>query len=151
MAASETQQKRFIKQGWTGTAFIVEALILLVFVAGALAVLLNIFVESYVVGTRSQEEARAVLVASNAAERFAAAPTAGIFVSSEDDFVVSCVVEEEETAAGALYHAQISVFLLDDEDRDELKGRDYLVPLYFDAPEPIYELTTSRYVSGEVS
>lgn len=150
--AATSSPTGFFKRNWTGAAFIVEALILLVFVAGTLAVLLNIFARSYTVGQASQKEARAILVATNVAETFAASPAEGIFVSTEGDFVTSCLVQEEKTSAGTLYNARISVYSLKDFERDDgeaLTAND-LVPVYFDSWTPVYELTTARYISGEV-
>lgn len=153
MALVETQSSRFFQRNWTGTAFIVEALLLLVFVAGALAVLLNVFAESYEVGTKSQNEARAILAATNAAETFAAAPAEGFFVASEGDFVTNCVVRAEKTSSGTMYHAQIAVYSLEDinvRDEASVTARD-LAPISFEDMVPVIELSTSRFLSGEVS
>lgn len=111
---------------WPGTAFLVEALILLAFLVGALAVFMQLFGASAVRGAENGELAQAIVLASNSAEEFAADPQGAAAETTEDGFTVRCDVQPEKTAAGTLYHASITV----ESNGDE-----------------VYQLETSRYVS----
>lgn len=153
MASYQAQDQHFTKRSWTGAAFIVESLLLLAFMAGTLAVLLNIFAQSYTVGSQSQDKALAIVAATNTAETFAAAPEEGLFISPEGDFVTNCVVEAEKTSSGTMYYAHIAVYSLSDievHDNTLEAMRDYFL-VHYDSLVPVYELDTARFVSGEVS
>lgn len=151
--SKQAQGARFGNRSWKGTAFIIEALVLLIFVAGALAVLLSIFVQSYNVNERTQSETDAILLATNAAEAFSAAPAEGTFVAIEGDYVARNTVQAQSTSSGIMYQAHIEVYSL--EGVNAHAGQTFNVnddvPIDFDAAQPIYELTTARYVSREVS
>ena len=123
---------------WPGAAFVVEALILLVFLAACLAVFMQLFGDANETGRQNVRLERAVEAASNRAERFAADPLAGMADSSgaglletevdtpEGTLVVTCDVTPEPLEAGVLYRAEIGVW-----DGDEL----------------VYDLATARYVA----
>ena len=129
---------------WHGTAFVVEALVLLVFLAFALAVFMQLFGAAHNRGVEERQLTQAVLLASNAAEEFAAAPLAGTSseafggdggtlgsetgtgADAEDAYIVSREVLPERTEGGTLYRANITVSC---------------------GGEAVYELETSRYVS----
>lgn len=116
-----------------GRAFVIEALFLLVFMMGSLAVLTSLMVSSYERGAASDDLSRAVVLAANDAEAFAADPAGetlgtaeGTGASgSEDGFQLARTVEQRAQEAGTLYEAHITV----SHDGDV-----------------IYELDTSRYV-----
>lgn len=124
---------------WPGAAFVVEALILLVFLAACLAVFMQLFGDANETGRQNVRLERAVEAASNRAERFAADPLAGMEDSAgagrlestvgegDDALTVTCDVTPEGLPAGVLYRAEIGVW-----DGDEL----------------VYDLTTARYVAG---
>lgn len=114
---------------WPGAAFVVEALILLVFLAGCLAVFMQLFGDADERGRQNVRLERAVELASNRAERFAADPLGGAGVAEEagDGLVVMCDVAPEELGAGVLYRAEIDV-----RDGDEV----------------VYAVATARYVAG---
>lgn len=57
---------------WRGTAFLVEACLLLAVIAGCVAVFAALFARSAAEGTRAEELTRAVVAARDAAEVFAA-------------------------------------------------------------------------------
>ena len=57
---------------WPGAAFIVEALLLLVFLTGSLAVLMNLNAEADRIGRESADLMDGLVLASNVAEEFAA-------------------------------------------------------------------------------
>ena len=111
---------------WHGTAFVIEALILLAFFLASIAVFMQLFGAASAQGIESRELSRAVVLAANAAERFSADPEqAG--GTTEDGLSVSCTVEPERTDAGTLYRATIVVFSNGAE---------------------LYRLETARYESG---
>ncbi|MEG2024524.1 MAG: hypothetical protein RRZ85_03130 [Gordonibacter sp.] len=131
---------------WHGTAFVVEALVLLVFLTFAIAVLMQLFGSAHARGLEERSLTQAVALATNDAEAFAAAPQAdlpsSIFdadgnpLSSADaeevadTFVVTRKVTPEIEPSGTLYRASIVV------------ARD---------GETVYELDTARYVSAAAS
>lgn len=110
-----------------GTAFVVESLLMLVFLLASLAVLLQLFFGSAARGTDGKTLQQAVVVAQNEAERFSADPTGVDRSLQENGFLVTCDVTSESTGAGVLYHASISV----SKDGSE-----------------VYGLATARYESG---
>lgn len=131
---------------WHGTAFVVEALVLLVFLAFTLAVFMQLFGAAHNRGLEERQLTQAVLLASNAAEEFAAAPLAGTSSETFDSngnaldasaetgageaanaYVVLCEVVPVHMEGGALLRASITVSCDD---------------------ETIYALETSRYVSN---
>ena len=114
---------------WHGTAFVVEALVLLAFLAFALAMFMQLFGAAHNRGVEERQLTQAVLLASNAAEEFAAMPLAGTQSEAFDgdgDYLVTREVVPESTEGGTLYHAGITV------SRDG---------------EVVYELETARYAS----
>ncbi len=121
---------------WAGAAFVVEALILLAFLAGCLAVFMQLFGDASETGRQNVRLERAVEAASNRAEQFAANPLAGdvtpgeggAYVSRDDagdGLVVECSIVPEPLEAGMLYRATIVVT---------------------DGGEAVYDLATARYV-----
>lgn len=114
---------------WHGAAFIVEALLLLVFLAFALAVFMQLFGAAHSRGTEERQLTQAVLLAANDAEAFAAAPQAGTVTTTFDAYLVEREVSTERSQSGTLYRASITV---------TCEG------------QPVYELESARYVSDEV-
>jgi len=112
---------------WPGTAFLVEALVLLVFLVWGLAVFTNLFSASRQMGAKEEVLQQSVTLASNAAEQFSTDPTGTPDTRIEGDYTVSCNVTPQTTSSGTLYKATISVF---------------------NAGEEIYSIKTARYVSG---
>ena len=111
---------------WSGMAVVVEAMFLLVFLVASLAVIMQVFAASTLRAQEGRHLAEAVACATSAAERFAADPAAAGGTTTEGDLEVVCDVTSEQTAAGTLYHATITVL---DEN----------------AEPPVYVLETSRY------
>ena len=122
----------------SSAAFLVEALVLLVFLAAAAAVFVQLFSKAAVQATESVELSQAVAIASNTAERFAADPSSVAEFETVDDLIVKCTTRVEERPSGNLYHATISVFRND----DSIAGDEDL---------PIYSIGTAHYEPGEVS
>ena len=81
---------RKARTSWSSIAFIVESILLLVFLMASLAVLTQVFTTS-------------------AAERFAADPTAVEESTTVGDLQVTCQVTEQKRAQGTLFEAQIDV------------------------------------------
>ncbi len=124
---------------WHGTAFVVEALVLLVFLAFALAVFMQLFGAAHARGMEERQLTQAVLLASNAAEEFAADAAGGTqsayfdgngsgsaSTAGEGAYHVTSDVTPERTEGGTLYRADIAVIL---------------------RRKAVYQLETARYVS----
>lgn len=128
------------KKAWANTAFLIETLVLLVFLAGSIAIFALLFTQSIHTTDSANELSTAATIAQNAAEEFASDPTAvaageevgqGVAKNGSDTWGVNCEVSTTETDAGQLMTAHISVY-------DKKLG----------SGEPAYELTTSRYISS---
>lgn len=110
---------------WHGAAFVVEALLLLVFLAFALAVFMQLFGAAHSRGTEERQLTQAVLLAANDAEAFAAAPQAGTETTTLDAYVVEREVRAERSQSGTLYRATITV-TCDDKTVYELESASYV-------------------------
>lgn len=105
------------KSSWTGTAFMIEVLVLLLFLVASLAVLTQAFAYSVNEAKQADRITQATTLAQNAAEEFSANPqavAAGQPVGQNDaqgtdNFTVSCTVSNELQATGTFYTAHISV------------------------------------------
>ena len=106
-------------------AFIVESLVLLVFLIASLAVIMQVLAASANKATESRQLEQAVILASNAAERFSADPTGIEETTMVDGLALTCKVSETALAQGTRYEASITVFSENGE---------------------IYRLNTARYV-----
>lgn len=122
--------KNVSHSSWHGTAFLIEALLLVAILAGSIAVFMQLFAQSHVIGTENALLASAVQLAADDAEAFAADPTQSS-TTVGDGLVVSRSVETEDTGSGTLYNATITVRASDDDA----------------AEDALYTLQTSRYVS----
>lgn len=99
---------------WSGVAFLIEAMLLLVFVMASLAVFTQLFAESGERANQSKALTDAVAIASTTAERFAADPQ-GIDSRFEyEGLLVTCDVTSETRAGGTLWHADIAVYSADE-------------------------------------
>lgn len=146
-------------RSWAGAAFIVEALVLLVFLTASLAVMFSLFVQAYLLGTQSKSESTAIQLGSNVAEIFAADPTVVEEFLVNGDYAVRCSVQTSAETAGTLYYADIVVCSMDDlgqevygdaqELADAINTGDEL-GIFFDNAPVIYELQTARYLSEVV-
>lgn len=114
---------------WGGTAYLVEAMVLLAFLVAALAVCSALFAQSLSTAREQSRLERAVAVATDTAERFSADPSdpEGCIPDDTDGLDVACDVTPEQNAAGTLYEATITVS---------------------DGGQQVYTLTTARYVEG---
>ena len=135
------RRHRFGLPTWSGSAFIVEALLLLLFLAASAAIFTQLFAHAATQATESLELSRAVAVANDTAERFAADPDSIEDVTLSDGMVVVCTTTSDGYGAGTLYHATISGY-----------GQDaYPVPGELPVGEPVYSISTARYRGGGAS
>lgn len=123
------------RSGRSAASFVVEALVLLVFLAACMAVFTQLFSGAATLAKSSERLSDAVMVAKDAAEEFSSAPAAvesgqpvGLTVieNGKDGFDVACDVTSDKTDAGTLYRAHITVS---------------------DSQGVAYELDATRYVS----
>lgn len=126
----DTSNKKALERtSKAGRAFIIESLVLFIFLVATLIVVAQLFFASVSMSVEGQNLERATVIASNVAERFSADPTSTDLDATEDGLDVTCTVTPEGAGNGMLYKARISVF---------------------DDGNCIYSIQTSRYVS-EVS
>lgn len=135
------------RRPWHGSAFIVEALVLLVFLIASLAVLMQVIGGAHERGEDADQLSNAIILASNDAETFAADPTAGdtgsefalvdgeltqpegpIDALDKNVYELTRIVEAQKQPGGTLYTARIYVSC---------------------GGEATYQLDTARYVSDE--
>ena len=135
------------RRPWHGAAFIVESLVLLVFLMASLAVLMQVMGNAHERGIEADKLSNAIILASNDAETFAADPTTGDRTAqfslvdgerveltgaegaaSAERYEVERTVQQHAEKAGTLYEAHIEVS---------------------SGGNAVYEVNTSRYVSGE--
>lgn len=114
---------------WPGAAFIVEALLLLVFLTGSLAVLMNLNAEADRIGRESADLMDGLVLASNVAEEFAAdpiafkeayeaGPMADRWLSQpaheaengSDLLSAECTFRTEDTEAGTMHYLTLEVW-----------------------------------------
>ena len=133
------------RSSWQGTAFIVEALLLLVFLIASSAVFVQMFALASQQGAESVQLARAVAAASDVAERFAANPASVKDAQVVDDLLVTCSDEETTHERGTLHTATIAVYAQDTAGTigTQRTGDVAAVP----TGEPLYSITTSRFES----
>lgn len=161
---------------WPGAAFIVEALLLLVFLTGSLAVLMNLNAEADRVGRESADLMDGLVLASNVAEEFAADPiafeeayeadpmadrwlsqAAHEVENGSDLLSAECTFRTEDTEAGTMHYLTLEVWkvrVLNDSAKAAEEGIGFEpggLCFQGNEGEPVYTLETSRYVpAGEV-
>lgn len=130
-----------------GAAFIVEALVLLVFLIASLAVIMQVIAGAHERSIEADRLSNAIILASNDAEAFAADPTSGntggeyvlvdgqlvqpegpIDVLDKSVYDLTRIVEAQSQPGGTLYTAHIYVSC---------------------GGEATYQIDTARYVSNE--
>lgn len=129
------------RRSWHGSAFILEALVLLVFVMAFTVILMQLFVGSRTGGNDADLLSSAVVLATNDAESFAAEPDKTVAARyytaddgtleetgspSDETLSVTRAISKEDRAGGTLYRADIAVS---------------------QGGEVLYELSTAQYVS----
>lgn len=144
---------------WHGTAFLIEALVLVAFLMAALAVVLSLFASARAEEARAARLSEAVTLAQNAAEAFAATDEPVSRVRQEagtqtgDLYVVAVDVAAEGRGAGTLYTATISVTAADTpEGAGAAEGAAGATNAESAAGgEALYTLDTARYVAASAS
>ena len=119
---------------WGAAAFLVESMLLLVFLAVAMAVFVQVFGLSIARASEGEDLSRAIEVASTTAERFAADPAKAEGTTEVDGMHVVCDVDEERRGHGTMYRAEIAVYDFEDAAKEGGFG-------------PVYTVSTSKYVS----
>ena len=133
---SDVADRQARKASWHGKAFLVEALVLLVFLVASLSILVALFVQARTEADEGERLSQAVQLAQNAAEEFAADPIGSQGLAIEDGGLVATVqVGEEAHESGSLLNATVTV--VDEEGGGSIE-----------AGEEIYRLDTARYVPG---
>ena len=117
---------------WSSVAFIVESILLLLFLVASLAVLTKIFSASLNHSVESRTLDAATIAASSIAEHFAADPESVQERTVLGDLVIMCKVTDEERPGGLMKYADISVYDLSESSNGSA----------------IYTISTSRYESG---
>lgn len=87
---------------WRGTAFLVEACLLLAVIVGCVAVFASLFARAGGEGAQAEELTRAVVAARDAAEVFAAEGTDAAGEREVGQLAVSVDVTEDDEVAGLL-------------------------------------------------
>lgn len=127
MAVSSAHIEQRVKRTRkSGRAFIIEALVMFVFLVATLAIVTQLFIASANKSVQGQDLERSSFLAANVAERFSANPLSTNLDISQDGLFVNCAVTPQTMSSGTLYKAVITVF---------------------DGYDVIYTIETARYVS----
>lgn len=98
------------RPAWANVAFIVEAMLLLVFLIASLAVFMQLFSVALERSEQGGTMTKAVAVGSAVAEEFAAYPEDVQAVTELDGMVVTCDIDKVERTGGTMYYADIAVY-----------------------------------------
>lgn len=139
------------------SAFVIEAVLLILFLAASLAVVMGMLSLSYRQEAQAALKTRAMSYAMECAERFVieCEDEAASYARSEDGMAIRCTVTSFPTASGVMHYAHIEVYPTEDVPvpvhplatlslpaADEQGG---------EVDEAIaFELDTARYVSKAV-
>lgn len=121
------------RSSWTSVAFIVESVLLLLFLVASLAVLTQVFSSSLSRSVESRTLDAATIAASSIAEHFAADPASVEEETQLGDLKVTCEVTDEPREDGTMHYAHISVYDMSESGADS----------------KVYELDTSCYRPGD--
>ena len=99
-----------LRTPWSSVAFIVESVLLLLFLVASLAVLTKIFSASLNHSVESRTLDAATIAASSIAEHFAADPNSVEERTVLGDLVIMCTVTDEERPGGTMKYADIRVY-----------------------------------------
>lgn len=101
---------RISESSWHGMGFLIESMVLLAFVALAIAVFFRLFAYAKTTSTSNIALSQAVVYASNTAELFSSDPQSMEgYAKAEEGYYVTCNVTSENTESGTMYHANITV------------------------------------------
>ena len=128
---ADRKNLRRARVSWSSASFIVESILLLLFLVASLAVLTQVFSASLTRSVESRTLDAASIAATSIAEHFAADPASIDEKTQLGDLLITCDVTHENRAGGIMYHAKIDVY--------DLSG-------YHNGS--VYSLETSSYQSG---
>lgn len=142
---------------WTNTAFVVEALVLLVAIVTSIAVFTSLFAKASIMSRKAEALTQAVRLAQNTAEEFSSDPEAAAsgkaVVGSEGaasgNYSVSVQVDTQKCGGGTLYTAHIAVSEAAVGDASAGSDASESANSGSDARDgaELYSLDVSRYVS----
>ncbi len=98
------------RKRWAGAAFLVEAMLLLLFLVASMSIFTQLFAATAERANESRNLTDAVAVATSTAERFAADPASAACDETKDGLRVICEVSPSKRASGTIYYATISVY-----------------------------------------
>lgn len=107
--ASGERAGAFASRSWHGTAFLVEALVLLLFLVASLGIFMQAFARARATGAQAAQLESAVALASDMAERFCADPASASEPAQEDGLTATCDVEAPSDGEVATLRATITV------------------------------------------
>ena len=107
--ASGERAGAFASRSWHGTAFLVEALVLLLFLVASLGIFMQAFARARATGAQAAQLESAVALASDMAERFCADPASVSEPAQEDGLTATCDVEAPSDGEVAPLRATITV------------------------------------------
>ena len=128
-------------------AFLVEALLLLVFLIASLAVFMQMFSASLNRAEQARELTAAVAAASDTAERFAAYPAQAGGQEIVGDLLVVCDVSSEPRESGTFYVADIAVYPANEGSHANADSGDDVASGIDESAEPLYTISTARFES----
>lgn len=132
MEYAKHKSRQNTRLAWSSVAFIVESILLLVFLVASLAILTQVFAASLTRSVESRTLDAASIAATSIAEHFAADPTDVEENIRLGDLLVKCAVVDERRANGTMYYATISVYDM------SANG----------SGEAVYTIETSKYEKG---
>ena len=107
--ASGERAGAFASRSWHGTAFLVEALVLLLFLVASLGIFMQAFARARATGAQAAQLESAVALASDVAERFCADPATASEPAQADGLTATCDVEAPSDGEVAPLRATITV------------------------------------------
>lgn len=133
---------------WPGVAFLVEAMVITLFITFAIAVFTQVFMASVERAQQAEQLSSAVALASGAAERFVADPHAVPDSLTADGLHAVCKVTSAPRDGGVMHYLTVQVYSVRDGSGGApgVDGAGWLVDGL-----PVYTLGTSAYESGEVA
>lgn len=138
------------------SAFVIESVLLILFLAASLAVVMGMLSLSYRQETEAALKTRAMSYAIECAERFVIDPEddTASYTIKEEGMAIKCDVTSFQTAAGVMCYAHITVYPTDEVPVPVHPLVDLSLPPGGAASDTdkgiVFELDTARYVSKVV-
>lgn len=154
MALFEGGSAKRREGGSTISAFVIEAVLLILFLAASLAVVMGMLSLSYRQETQAALETRAMSYAIECAERFVIDPEgqSASYAIAEEGMAITCDVTSFQMAAGVMCYAHITVYPTDDVPVPVHPLAHLSLPGSDEGSQGdiVFELDTARYVSKAV-